>query len=142
MPTQLGRAVALSLTLALSGCGEDGSFSPTVEDVAGAYSATTFTLDLGAGMVNQLVLGAEVAMTLAPDGTTTGHLFVPGAGEGGRDVDADLTGTWTLSTGGVTLDQTADTFIRDVRFAADRDRLIGDAPTGHNIVHLVLTKSQ
>ena len=143
MRIKFGRAVALSLTLGFTGCGDDSSFSPTVGSVAGAYSATIFTLDLGsAGVVNQLVLGADVAMTLAPDGTTTGHLFVPGAGENGGDLDADLIGTWTLSRGGVTFDQTADTFIRDVRFTADRDRLTGDAPTGHNNVHLVLTKSE
>jgi hypothetical protein len=141
MRIQFGRAVALSLTLAFTGCGDDSSFSPTVGSVAGAYSATIFTLG-SAGVVNQLVLGADVAMTLAPDGTTTGHLFVPGAGENGGDLDADLIGTWTLSRGGVTFDQTADTFIRDVRFTADRDRLTGDAPTGHNNVHLVLTKSE
>jgi hypothetical protein len=142
MRRQPGPAVTLSLVLALSGCGDDSSFSPTVESVAGAYSATIFTLDVGAGTVNQLVLGADVAMTLTSDGTTTGHLFVPGAGEGGRDLDADLTGTWTLNRGGVTFDQTADTFIRDVRFTADRDRLTGEAPSGHNTVHLVLTKSE
>ena len=142
MRIRLGWAVALSLVPALAGCGDDSSFSPTVESVAGAYSATIFTLDVGAGTVDQLVLGADVAMTLAPDGTTTGHLFVPGAGAGGGDLDADLTGSWTLSRGGVTFDQTADTFIRDVRFTADRDRLTGEAPSGHNTVHLVLTKSQ
>jgi len=143
MRIQFGRAVALSLTLAFSGCGDDSSFSPTVGSVAGAYSATIFTLDLGsAGVVNQLVLGADVAMTLAPDVTTTVHLVVPGAGENGGDLDADLIGTWTLSRGVVICDQPADTFIRDVRFTADRDRLTGDAPTGHNNVHLVLTKSE
>jgi hypothetical protein len=142
MRIPLARTAALGLALALSGCGDNSSFSPTAESVAGAYSATIFTLDVGAGTVDQLVMGADVAMTLAPDGTMTGHLFVPGAGAGGGDLDADLTGTWTLSRGGVTFDQTADTFIRDVRFTADRDRLIGDAPTGHNTVHLVLTKSE
>ena len=44
MRVQLGRAVALTLILALSGCDDDSSFTPTVDNVAGAYSATTFTL--------------------------------------------------------------------------------------------------
>jgi hypothetical protein len=142
MRVQLGRAVALTLVLALSGCDDDGSFSPTVDNVAGAYSATTFTLTVAVATVDQLVLGSEVELALAPDGTTTGHLFVPGAREGGADLDADLTGTWALSRGGVTFDQTADTFIRDVRFTADRNRLIGEATIGHQIVDLVLTKAE
>ena len=140
MRVQLGRAVALTLVLALSGCDDDGSFSPTVDNVAGAYSATTFTLTVAVATVDQLVLGSEVELALAPDGTTTGHLFVPG-GEG-ADLDADLTGTWALSRGGVTFDQAADTFIRDVRFTADRNRLIGEATIGHQIVALVLTKAE
>ncbi len=142
MRMQPGRVVALSLVLALAGCGDDTSFSPTAENVAGVYSATTFTLGLAVATVDQLVLGSEVEITLAPDGTTTGRVFVPGAGEDGGDLDADLTGTWALSRGGVTFDQTADTFIRDVRFAADRNRLIGKATLGHQLVDLVLTKTE
>ena len=142
MRMQLARAVTLSLVLSLSGCGDDSAFSPTVENVAGDYSATTYTLTLAVATVDQLVLGSEVELTLAPDGTTTGHLFAPGAGEGGADLDADLTGTWALSRGGVTFDQAADTFIRDVRFTADRNRLIGVASFGHQIVDLVLTKAE
>ena len=141
MRVHLGRAVALSLALAL-GCGDDGNFSPTVDTVAGAYSATTFTLSLAVATVDQLVLGSDVEITLAPDGTTTGRLFVPGAGEDGADLEADLTGTWALSRGAVTFDHTADTFIRDVRFAADRNRLIGTATIGHHIIDLVLTKAE
>ena len=92
--------------------------------------------------VDQLVQGSEVEITLAPDGTTTGRVFVPRAGEDGGDLDADLTGTWALSRGGVTFDQTADTFIRDVRFTADRNRLIGKASLGHPLIDLVLTKTE
>ena len=54
MRVQLGRAVALTLVLALSGCDDDSSFSPTVANVAGAYSATTFTLSRG--MVSSLMV--------------------------------------------------------------------------------------
>ena len=69
------------------------------------------------------------------------HFDLPGV-QSGADLDADLTGTWALSRGGVTFDQTADTFIRDVRFTADRNRLIGEATIGHQIVALVLTKAE
>ena len=142
MRVHLGSAVALSLVLALSGCGDDSSFSPTEENVAGDYSASVFTLDVGAGVINQLVQGASVAVTLAPDGTTTGRLFLPGGGENGGDLDADLTGTWSLSRGAVTFDQPSDTFIRNVRFDADRNRLIGEDWSGHQVISLVLTKTE
>ena len=141
MDMRIGRMVGLSLALALAGCGDDDGFSPTVETVAGSYAATVFTLDVGAAVVNQLVLGADVAVVLAPDGTTTGHLFVPGAGTGGADLDADLAGTWSLNRGAVTFDQAADTFLRDVRFTADRGRLIGEDFAGHQIIHLTLSKN-
>ena len=140
MRIPLERAVALSLVLALHGCGDDTSFSPTVENVAGTYSATVFTLTLAVTTVDQLVLGSEVELTLAPDGTATGRLFMPGGGEGGGDLDVALTGTWTLSGGAVTFDQAPDTIIRDVRFEADHNRLIGHQTFGHNIMDLVLTK--
>jgi hypothetical protein len=142
MRIPLERAVALGLVLALNGCGDDTSFSPTPENVAGTYSATVFTLTLAVTTVDQLVLGSEVELTLAPDGTTSGHLFMPGGGEGGGHLDVSLTGTWTLSGGAVTFDQTPDTFIRDVRFEADRNRLIGHQTFGHNITDLVLTKTE
>jgi hypothetical protein len=142
MRVHIGPATALSLVLALSSCGDDASFSPTVENIAGTYSASVFTLDVGVGVVNQLILGAEVAVTLAPDGTTTGRLFVPHAGENGGDVDADLTGTWSLSRGAVTFDQTVETFIRDVRFSVDRNRLIGEDVSGHHLISLVLAKTE
>jgi hypothetical protein len=142
MRSLLGPTVALSLVLALSSCGDDTSFSPTMENVAGAYSASLFTLDLGVGTVNQLVLGAEVAVTLAPDGTTTGRLFLPHGGPNGGDLDADLTGTWALSRGAVTFDLPADAFLRDGRFTTDGNRLIGEDVSGHHLISLVLAKTE
>jgi hypothetical protein len=141
MRGQLGRTVALSLVLAVASCGDDNSFSPTVENVAGTYSATAFTLTSSAGTVDLLILGSEVVVTLAADGTTTGRLFVPGGDEGGGDLDADLTGTWALSGSTVTFNQTADTFIRDAGFTADRNRLTGESTFGHQTIRLVLTKA-
>ena len=86
-------------------CGGGGdSFSPSVENVAGTYSATTFTLTSTAGPTNLLLLGATVSVTLAPDGTTSGHLHVPGDDQG-TDVDENLAGTWTLSGSTVTFSQ-------------------------------------
>lgn len=134
------RSAALCLALLLAGCGDEDGFSPTVETVAGSYSASSFTIGSAAGTVDLLALGSSVAITLAPGGTTTGRLFVPGGAEGGGDLDADLTGTWTLEGSTVTFNQTADTFIRDAQFTASRDRLTGEGTFDGQTVRLVLNK--
>jgi hypothetical protein len=98
-------------------------------------------LTTGAGTIDLLALGSEVTAVLATDGTTTGHLSVPGGGEGGEDLEADLTGTWTLSGNTVTFNQTSDTFIRDAEFTAGENTLTGEYTDEDGTVRLVLTKS-
>jgi len=74
--------------VALAGCGgDDNPFSPTVANVAGTYNATQFTATNSSGAVNLLSLGATVHVVLNPDGTTTGHLFVPDIGQEGGALD-------------------------------------------------------
>jgi hypothetical protein len=141
MSPRVGRTVALALAAVLAGCGDDDGFNPTVDDVAGSYSATTFTVTSPAGTIDLLALGGLVSVTLSADGTTTGELFAPGAGEDGEDVEADLTGTWELSGSTVTFDQTADTFIRDVEFTASQDRLTAEGIFSGETVRLVLSKT-
>ena len=132
---------ALALAVALAGCGDDDNFSPTVENVSGSYSAASFTLTTATGTIDLLALGAEVTAVLNPDGTTTGHLSVPGGGENGEDVDADLTGTWTLTGNTVTFDQEGDTFLRDVDFTAAENTLTGEFTAEGETARLVLAKS-
>ena len=84
--------------------------------------------------------GATVAMVLNEDGTTTGRVFAPGLDEGGQDLDVDLAGTWTLQGETVTFNQTGDTFIRDIPFAAGRNRLQGEGVYQTITVRLTLTK--
>ena len=141
MRSLLGCTSTLALAALFIGCSDDDSFSPTLDNVAGSYSAATFTVASGAGTLDLLALGAEVTVDLAADGTTTGQLFVPGAGEDGEDVEADLTGTWTLDSSTVTFSQDADTFIRDVEFIASEDRLTGEGTFDEETVRLVLSKS-
>src|SRR5215210_6896544 len=112
----------LLLTLA---CGGDDSFSPTVENVAGTYQASTLTATQSGITVNLLSLGGTVDIVLNQDGTTTGRVFAPGLDQGGQDLDVDLAGTWTLQGETVTFDHAGDTFIRDIPFTAERNRLQG-----------------
>ena len=128
--------------VALAGCGgDDNPFSPTVANVAGTYNATLFTATTGSQPVNLLSLGATVHVVLNPDGTTTGHLFVPDLGQGDGELDADLTGTWTLSGSTVTFSQTADTFIRDVEFTASQNSLESEGTFEGTTLHLALAKT-
>ncbi len=132
------RGASLALTITLAACGDD--FSPTVENVAGSYSASTFTYRTDAGTTDLLAAGAVVSIDLAEDGTTTGEIFVEDGGEGGGDLEADLAGTWTLEGSTVTFDQAADTFIRDLEFTADEDVLDGEDTFDDVTIRLVLTK--
>jgi hypothetical protein len=135
-------AVALCLALAVAGCGDDDDpFSPTVENVAGSYTASTFTAESDlVGTLDLLAMGATVSVTLNEDGTTTGRLFVPEGGEEGGDLDVDLAGTWSLTGDTVTFSQTGDSFIRDVDFVASENRLTGEGKFDDTDLLLVLTK--
>ncbi len=125
MRLQAFRFAPAALVLLLA-CGGSDSFTPTEETVAGTYEASEFTATTSIGTIDLLLAGATVDATLAPDGTTSGRLFVPGGEEDGSDLDEDLTGTWTLAGETVTFDQTADTFIRDAEFIAGRNTLTGE----------------
>jgi hypothetical protein len=127
------------LLLTLS-CGGDDPFSPTVENVAGSYEATSLTGTQSGVTVNLLSLGASVEMVLNVNGTTTGRVFAPGLDQGGQDLDVDLAGTWTLQGQTVTFSQAGDTFIRDVPFTVGRNRLQGEDTFSGVLVRLTLTK--
>ena len=114
--------------------------TPSTADVAGSYRATTFTTTDNAGTTNQLARGATFTIVLAANGTTTGRLFVPGAGSGGGDLDADLTGTWTLNSAIVRFAHNADTFVRDVAFVADHSRLMAEQAFNGVTIQVALTK--
>ena len=139
----VSRAGILGVALALFACGGgDDSFSPTPETVAGDYTAQVFTLTSSVGTTDLLALGATVAVSLEPGGTTTGRLFVPGGDEDGSDLDEDLAGTWSLTGNTVTFNQSSDTFIRNADFTAGPDNLIGEGDFASGRIRLVLQKSK
>jgi hypothetical protein len=140
MRSILARRALLALAVGAMACGDDDSFSPTVETVAGSYTATTFTLSSAVGNINLLGGGATVTLDLASDGGTTGRLFVPDGNLDGSDLDEDLTGTWSLTDSTVTFDQTAATFIPDIDFIASSNRLTGEGTFTGGTLRLVLTK--
>jgi len=125
----------------LLGCGGSDSFTPTGETVAGTYEASVFTVTTFNGTTDLLLAGATVDATLAPDGTTSGRLFVPGGEEDGSDLDEDLTGTWTLTGQTVMFNQTADTFIGEAEFTAGRNTLTAEGTVTEGSIFLQLVKA-
>ena len=91
-----------------------GARGSSAGDAAGAYAATSFTLNQGGPEEDLLAQGSSITLTLLADGTTTGHMFVPAALTGESDFDEDLDGTWTQADDVVRLEHTADTFLRDI----------------------------
>jgi hypothetical protein len=133
--------VAVTLALALGSCGGEDTFSPTVESVAGSYTASSLTLVSSVGTTDLLALGSTVAISLDANGITSGRLFVPGGDDDGSDLDVDLAGTWTLSGSTVTFNQPGDSFIREVEFTAGPDQLNGEGEFSGAIIRLVLAKA-
>lgn len=126
--------------LLLPACGDETPFSPTPENVAGSYQATTLTATQAGITLNLLQLGSSISLVMNQDGTTSGRLLAPGQGDNGEDIDADLTGTWTLQGSTVTFDQPGDTFIRDVPFSVSHNRLSAEGIFDGNTIAVVLTK--
>ncbi len=129
----------IPLLLAVVACGD--AAAPTLTDVAGSYSATTLTTQEASVITDLLAQGSLLNVVLNADGTTTGRLFVPNGGEQGGDFDADLAGTWVLHGDTVEFDHTADTFVRDMPFVFQNNRLTGEQTFSGTTVRAVLAKS-
>lgn len=113
---------------------------PTVEEVSGAYEATTFTTQEGSIVTDQLLRGSSLALNLSSSLTTTGRLFVPRGAEDGSDFTADLAGSWQLRSDTVLFLHPADTFIRDMVFVFAEQRLSGQESFGNTTVKVVLSR--
>ena len=128
------------ISAALIACGSDstGPAGPPV----GSYTAVQFVTTGSSGQTNQLLIGGSLQMTLAANGTTSGHLHM--AASGSNPVfDADMAGTWTLNGNVVDFTQTADTFVRDMPFtlqliANDTWDLVGDRVFSGTRIQLTL----
>ncbi|PYO07505.1 MAG: hypothetical protein DMD30_10825 [Gemmatimonadetes bacterium] len=82
------------LVAALLACGGDstGPAQPPVGD----YTAFQFVTTGGSGSTNQLLIGSTLQISLAANGTTSGHLHLAASG-GNPPLDADMAGTWTIT---------------------------------------------
>jgi len=133
------RIASLLTVAAVVGCSD--AFKPTTENVLGAYRVQTFQTTDTSGTIDWVQRGGTLTITLGPFGTTTGHLFLPGAAAGGGDVDQLLIGDWTLAGNTITFSMPAiDTFVRDMPWTVTENRLSGDHTFGGTRVRVVLTK--
>jgi hypothetical protein len=109
---------------ALGACGD--STSPG-NSPAGSYTAIIFITTGSSGQTNQLLIGSSLNITLATNGTTSGHLHLA-ASNGNPAFDADMAGSWTRNGNLVDFTQAADTFVRDMVFTIE--------PIAQNTWHL------
>src|SRR6266853_326682 len=68
------------------------AFKPTIDNVVGDYTLQKFETTDTSGTTNWVQRGGTMTISLSPFGTTIGRLFMPGAGEGGADVQTILIG--------------------------------------------------
>lgn len=100
---------------AMIACGDSTAPGSSV----GSYSAIIFFTTDNTGPTNQLVLGSSLQINLADNATTSGHLHI--AASGAQPVfDADMAGTWSQTGDAIDFTQTADTFVRDMTFTAQK----------------------
>ena len=129
--------VALIAAGGLAACEDSSPFGPDDELLlsgtyaaspaqAGEFGAIGFEAETGGELRDMIAEGASIVLGLHANGETSGHLFIPADDEGDADVDADLSGTWTLEGGRVHLDHDADTFLRDLAFEIEDGELVAD----------------
>ena len=94
-------------------CGD--STPPPGNSATGNYTATSFVTTGTSGQRNEIQAGSTLVLNLNPNGTTSGHLHIA-ASTGSPALDADMVGTWTQAGTTVNIDQSADTFVRDMPF--------------------------
>lgn len=99
-------AAPLALAAALAACGSD-PVAPTPQSIAGVYQADSFV----AAGADVLAAGGSLQLVFSEDGTVGGLLVIPE--EVGGPLDVDMAGTYTLSGDRMSIQQDADTFIRD-----------------------------
>jgi hypothetical protein len=108
----------VGLPALLLACG--GSNEPSSTPIAGNYAATFFQTTGAGGQRDEIAAGSTLTISLAANGTTTGHLHV--AASGANPVfDADMAGTWSASGNVIDFTQAADSFVRDMLFTWGSD---------------------
>jgi hypothetical protein len=128
------RTLMVGLLVATTVACGDESTGPSVQAAAGTYTATRLRTTENGTTTDQLAAGATITLTLNANGTTSGHFTVPG------ELNANLAGSWTLNGTTVSLNHTADTFLRDMPLQLQGNTLVGDQTFSGTRVEVTLTK--
>jgi hypothetical protein len=131
---RLLHVLALAAVIA---CGD--GFQPNTDNVLGTYNAQTFTSDSAGTTTDWLAHGAQLQITLAARSVAQGLLVLPDTA-GGPILLADLAGTWTLTADTVHLQNSVDTFVRNMAWVATENQLTGDQTFGGTRIRVVLFK--
>lgn len=140
-----GLLVAVPVALAFAACEDDEDIFD-IADIAGEFVAdsavanSVFRVIEDSDTTDVLEEGGRIELDLNADGTATGFLFAPDLGDGGSDIEEDLTGTWTFSNGNVLLNLTPDTFLNDLSFDFAGGRLITDETINGRRFQIVLVR--
>ena len=108
--------------------------------VTGSYGATRMRFTQTGVTVDALSAGASITLTLLENGTTSGSLVIPASLNNGVAETLDLTGTFRNIENVVTFSHTADTFIRDIPWAAGTNTLETTAAAGGIQYDVLLTR--
>ncbi len=140
--TVILRSALLTVAVAPSAaaCGSDEPTGIDHSQVVGSYQATSFIVTEGGTARDILDEGGSITLVREEGGTTSGHAIVPDEECGGALIDQDLTGTWSLADGVVTLQMETDTFLRDLPLQASSDQLTADATFDDVRVQLTLKR--
>lgn len=123
-------ALSVMVTAAVGGCTSDSILQVERStgridrpELVGNYVGARIIFVDGADTTDLRANGAFFNLTLAENSGVAGHLFIPAAGAGGADIDADMTGAWTFDLVGqiVRFAQQVDTFVRESDWPASRD---------------------
>lgn len=132
MQRSLRQFIALAAVLGSVACSEESS-APSVSEIAGAYTATAFTITRNGITTDLLAEDVLLTITLAPNGVTTGTFSVAGAA-------MDMAGTWVRTGNTVRFMQSAETFVRVMPFEVTANQLRGEAMIAGNTLRVTLSK--
>jgi len=116
------------------------SFKPTTENILGMYEVESFTTDSAGTSRDLFAAGATLELIILPFGDVVGALNVPPIPPDTATFYASMNGTWALNGNTVRFTQDADSFVRDMDWIADMDRLSGDKSFGAVRVRVVLKR--
>jgi hypothetical protein len=148
-PTKMRKSLKRSYSIAsivlpslFLACGD--STSPEPDFAAGNYTAVTFVSTGNSGQKDEIAAGSTLVLNLNANGTTSGHLHMAAPG-GGPDFDADMAGTWFRAGTTVEINQSADTFVRDMPFELTPNLnswdLVGDRGFSGTRIQLILRRT-